>query len=105
MSPSPPSSKRPPPHTSWQASFREASPYLGLGMQLALTMAFFVVGGYLLDRWLGTTPWLVIAGAVLGMVAVFVHLFRIASELNKKSNAGPKKDSPDDREDPPEGSA
>lgn len=62
----------------WQEGIRDAGPYLGLGMQLALTMVFFTVGGYLLDRWLNTLPWLTIVGAVLGMTAVFVHLVRVS---------------------------
>ena len=38
-------------------------------------------GGYfagaLLDRWLGTAPWLTIVGLLLGGVAGFVELFRL----------------------------
>lgn len=75
---------------------RDASPYLGLGMQLALTMGFFVAGGYFLDQWLGTTPWLLLAGAVLGIVAFFVQLFRVVTELNKKTSARPKANHPDE---------
>lgn len=64
----------------------EASPYLGLGMQLALSMVFFVVGGYLLDQWLDTSPWLLVVGAILGVIAVFIHLFRLVNELSKKGS-------------------
>ena len=63
---------------------REASPYLGLGMQLALTMAFFSLGGYLIDRSLGTIPWLTIVGGVVGMIAVFVQLLRVSQEMSHK---------------------
>lgn len=65
--------------SSWQSGLREASPYLSLGMQLGMTMAVFAVGGYLLDRLLGTTPWLTLASSVIGMVCVFVRLFHIAN--------------------------
>jgi ATP synthase protein I len=75
---------------------RDASSYLGLGMQLALTMGFFVTGGYFLDQWLGTTPWLLLAGAVLGIVAFFVQLFRVVTELNKKTSPRPKANHPDE---------
>ena len=54
---------------------------------MALTMVFFVAGGYFLDRWLGTEPWLLLVGAVLGMTSVFVHLFRLVAQLNEKSEA------------------
>ncbi len=82
-----PAPPRRPVSGSWQQSLHEASSYISLGMQLALTMVFFVAGGYFLDRWLGTEPWLLLAGAVLGMTSVFVHLFRLVAQLNKKSEA------------------
>jgi len=63
----------------WQKNLREASPYLNLGMQVGMTMAAFAVGGYLLDRLLGTTPWLILVCAILGMVCVFVRLIHIAN--------------------------
>ena len=74
-----------PPTPSWQKALQEASAYAGLGMQLALSMAFFVVVGYLLDRWLDTDPWLLVAGAVVGMAAIFVQLFRVVGEMNRQS--------------------
>ena len=66
---------------------------MGLGMQMVLTMVLFVAGGYYLDRWLGTAPWLLLAGALLGMVVVFVYLFRLADQLSKKAGTRPKNDS------------
>ena len=79
-----------PDKSTWQTSMREAGPYLGLGVQFALTMAFFTLGGYGLDYWLGTSPWLTIGGAFLGMTALFIQLFRVAGTL------GSKKDPPKD---------
>lgn len=70
--------------SNWQAGLRDAGPYLGLGMQLALTMVFFTGVGYLLDRWLGTEPWLLIVGAVTGMIALFVHLVRVTTTVNRE---------------------
>ncbi|MEP7341049.1 MAG: AtpZ/AtpI family protein [Acidobacteriota bacterium] len=43
-----------------------------------------VVVGYLLDRWLKTAPWLLLAGIVLGTVGGFAALYRIVSRLNHK---------------------
>lgn len=77
--------------SDWRKGLQEAGPYVGLGMQLALTMVFFTGGGYLLDQWLETTPWLLVAGSFIGMVAVFIHLFRVASESNRKSRNRPKR--------------
>ena len=77
----------------------EAGPYIGLGAQFALTMAFFTLGGYGLDYWLGTTPWLTICGAFLGMAALFIQLFRVAGSLGsgtKTSREKPERPSPPD---------
>ncbi len=67
------------------AALREASSYLGLGMQLAGGMALFMLGGYALDRWLGTMPWLMVIGGLLGMGALFVKLFSVSAEMGRKS--------------------
>lgn len=63
---------------------RESSTYLGLGLQLALTVVLFAGLGYLMDRWLGTSPWLLIGGMVLGLVATFVYLLRLAADLSAR---------------------
>lgn len=85
----PPSDSSPngPRPTDWRQSLREAGPYMGLGLQLAVSMAFFVGAGYAADQWLGSMPWMTIAGSVLGMVAVFVQIFRTSGELSKDSAA------------------
>lgn len=80
-------SDEPRPQAPWQKDLREGGRYAGLGMQLALSMAFFVVVGYFLDRWLGTSPWLLVGGAVVGMAAIFVQLFRTVGEMNRQSEA------------------
>ena len=36
-----------------------------------------VIAGKLLDRWLGTSPWLLIAGSVVGGLAAFKTLYDI----------------------------
>ena len=67
-------------------SLREASPYLGLGMQLGFSIVVFTGGGYLLDRWLGTIPWLTVGGALIGMVAMFAQVLRISNEMSRRSS-------------------
>ena len=71
---------------SWQESFRDVAPYIGLGTQMVITMMIFVGAGYFLDQRLGTTPWLLLAGTLLGMVVVFIYLVRIVGQLNKKAD-------------------
>lgn len=44
---------------------------LGQGMDIALTLALFFGIGFALDRWLSTTPWLMITLSVLAAVGFF----------------------------------
>jgi ATP synthase protein I len=41
-----------------------------------------LIAGWLLDRWLGTAPWLLVAGIVLGAAAGFYEFIRITSKIN-----------------------
>lgn len=78
--------------SSYREALEEAGPYLGLGLQIGATMAFFVGMGYLVDTWLGTDPWFVLVGAVLGMTALVAQLVRISNRLSDDSRKR-KKDS------------
>ncbi len=73
------------PAGGWQQSVRAAAPYLGLGVELAVTMALCTGAGYWADQWLGTLPWCTLAGAALGMTAAFVHVFRISKKMSEPS--------------------
>ncbi len=57
---------------------RKLARFGSAGMTAGVTLAFCVVGGYYADRYLGTEPWLVVVGIVLGLVASFVSLIREA---------------------------
>ena len=65
----------------------EAGPYLSLGMQIAFGMVLFVGIGYAVDQWLVSTPWGMILVAVLGMVAIFVFIIRVAREADSNEKA------------------
>lgn len=41
-----------------------------------------MIVGWLLDRWLKTSPWLLVAGIVLGAAAGFYELVRATSKLS-----------------------
>ncbi len=41
--------------------------------------------GYLLDLWLGTDPWLVITGIVLGSYSGFVQVWRHLKKMDEGS--------------------
>lgn len=58
----------------------------GIAYAAALSLFGAVVSGlllgWLLDRWLGTKPWLLVAGVTLGSIAGFYQLIRATSKLS-----------------------
>ncbi|MBU8872435.1 AtpZ/AtpI family protein [Reyranella sp. MMS21-HV4-11] len=64
---------------------------LGVGMRIAVELVAGVVAGAFLglmaDRWLGTKPWLLIVGFVLGCGAAFVNVYRVAQAEERRSKA------------------
>jgi len=58
----------------------------GLAYAAAFSLFAAVVSGliigWLLDRWLGTRPWLLVVGLVLGAIAGFYELVRTSSKLS-----------------------
>jgi len=65
-------------------SFREYSPYLTLGFQLAAAVVvFLMIGVWLDDRW-NTSPWLKLAGLFLGTAGGFIKFFTTVSRLGKE---------------------
>jgi F0F1-type ATP synthase assembly protein I len=46
-----------------------------VGMAMALSIAIGAVGGYYLDRWLGTQPWFALVGLGVGIAAAFRNLY------------------------------
>lgn len=72
--------------SSFSNAFREAGPYLTLGLELGLTMIAWSAIGYLLDRWLETLPWLTLAGVLVGMISVFLQIARASKKSEGRSN-------------------
>jgi ATP synthase protein I len=58
----------------------------GLAYAAAFSLFAAVVGGlivgWLLDRWLGTSPWLLVTGIVLGAAAGFYEFIRATSKIS-----------------------
>lgn len=73
--------------SAYGSSMREAGPYFGLGIELTISMVFFVIVGYLADGWLGTSPWLLILGIALSIIATGFTLGRVVREANRASAA------------------
>lgn len=59
-------------HDTWKALAELST----IGMSMVLATVIGLAGGYFLDRWLGTTPWLTLIGLGLGIAAGFVNFFR-----------------------------
>lgn len=49
---------------------------------VSLEFVLPTVGGYYLDRSLGTSPTFTLAGAVLGLLVGFVHLIQLARQAS-----------------------
>lgn len=65
---------------------QEVNRKTGLAYAAALSLFAAVLAGlivgWLLDRWLGTWPWLLVVGLVLGSVAGFYEFIRATSKLS-----------------------
>jgi len=65
---------------------QETSRKSGIAYAAALTLFVSVASlcgfGWLIDRWLGTAPWFMVAGLILGAIAGFYQFIRLASKLS-----------------------
>jgi F0F1-type ATP synthase assembly protein I len=50
---------------------------VGLGFYIGVSLVGGIVGGYLLDGWLGTRPWFTLGGVVLGSAVAFYGVYRM----------------------------
>jgi ATP synthase protein I len=55
---------------------------IGFSFVFALVLGFG--GGYLLDGWLGTKPWLAFLGFFVGLAAGILNVYRIMQLAQKK---------------------
>ncbi len=55
-----------------------AAEFLTLGLTVAVVLVGLAALGYLVDRWLGTSPWFTLVGVVLGIAAaVLITVSRV----------------------------
>lgn len=71
------------PKRTWAA---DIGPFLTLGIQLALAVIVFFFAGKWLDDWLGTAPWLMLAGIALGITGGLTQFLRTALRMGQKSD-------------------
>lgn len=63
---------------------RSVAPYLTLGIQIAAAVVLFLFVGKYADDVLGTKPWLMVAGIVVGFAGGMIHFFREVVALSNK---------------------
>ncbi len=56
----------------------------GIALEFIVSILLFTGGGWLLDRWLGTSPWFLIAGMGVGLFGGVYRLLREARALDHK---------------------
>ena len=63
---------------------RAAEPYISAVWKLVGGAAVGVLGGYFLDRWLRTTPWLLVVLSTIGIAAGFYGFLHDLLRTNKR---------------------
>ncbi len=67
-----------------QKWIRGAGQASSIGLVLVVAIVIGYVIGSWLDKKLGTAPWLMFIFTLLGIIAGFIQVFRIASQLSKE---------------------
>ena len=65
-----------------QAVTRKSGMVYAAVLSFVLTTVTMLGLGWLLDRWLGTAPWLVVAGIVVGAGVGFYEFIRLLSRVS-----------------------
>jgi ATP synthase protein I len=60
----------------------KSSVVYGAVISLAFSIVSCLLAGWALDRWLGTSPWLIVAGILVGSVAGFMQFIRLMSRIS-----------------------
>lgn len=58
--------------------------YGNLGVEMVVSVVIGTLGGYGLDRWLGTSPWFLLIGFFFGAAAGFLNIIRLIASEEKK---------------------
>ncbi len=60
--------------------------YGGIGLEMLASVLIGTLGGYGLDYFLNTRPWLMIVGFIFGSAAGFRSLFRLINQDKEKKD-------------------
>ena len=72
------------PGQSDRRGIRQLGVLSGVGLTLVISTVLGLWGGHVLDRWLGTAPWFLLVGLLLGIASGFVNLFRAAGMFGRE---------------------
>jgi len=53
--------------------------YMGVSVVISVGLGIFI--GWLLDRWLGTTPWFMLIFTILGIIAAIKSMYTMAKRV------------------------
>ena len=62
-----------------------ASPYLTLGLQLAITVVVFFFLGKYADDYFSTKPWLTIIGALFGCIGGLINFITTVKKISARN--------------------
>jgi len=62
---------------------------VNLGTMLFACVAIGLAAGYFADRFIGTSPWLLLVGLALGIVAAGMNFYRTIKTLNEQDRNEP----------------
>jgi len=71
-----------------QSAWKALGELSTVGMTLVLATVIGLAGGYYLDKWLGTAPWLTLIRLGFGIAAGFVNLFRTVNRAGRNIDDG-----------------
>lgn len=57
---------------------RDYARYSGIGIQMAVSLALPIYGGWWLDERYASTPWGILGGVLFGLVSIFTLLYKLA---------------------------
>ena len=67
--------------------------YGSMGLELGLSVVVGFLIGSLLDKWLGTEPWLLLLFGIAGITAGYRSIFRLVKRIQADSESGQENDS------------
>ncbi len=66
-----------------QSTWKALGELSSLGVAMVLATIIGLAGGYYADRWLGTSPWLLLIGLGYGIAEAFLILIRSAKAAER----------------------